>query len=115
MVFLKGSAWQFPDYENAETFVDRLVRRGPRPVRGMLLEGRDLLRRPRDVAPLGADATAEGEQRPQVGLASTAAVTEESARLLTFAAADTTTHDIEFTAVDMTDHTQRTQAALRVE
>ncbi len=24
--WLKGSAWQFPDYENAETFVDRLVR-----------------------------------------------------------------------------------------
>ncbi len=24
--WLKGSAWQFPDYENAETFIDRLVR-----------------------------------------------------------------------------------------
>ena len=24
--WLKGSAWQFPDYDNAETFVDRLVR-----------------------------------------------------------------------------------------
>ena len=24
--WLKGSAWQFPDYENADTFVDRLVR-----------------------------------------------------------------------------------------
>jgi AraC-like DNA-binding protein len=24
--WLNGSAWQFPDYENAETFVDRLVR-----------------------------------------------------------------------------------------
>jgi hypothetical protein len=24
--WLKGSAWQFPDYENVETFVDRLVR-----------------------------------------------------------------------------------------
>jgi hypothetical protein len=26
--WLKGSAWQFPDYENADTFVDRLVRAG---------------------------------------------------------------------------------------
>jgi hypothetical protein len=26
--WLKGSAWQFPDYENVETFVDRLVRDG---------------------------------------------------------------------------------------
>jgi hypothetical protein len=26
--WLKGSAWQFPDYENAETFVDGLVRNG---------------------------------------------------------------------------------------
>jgi hypothetical protein len=26
--WLNGSAWQFPDYENAETFVDRLVRGG---------------------------------------------------------------------------------------
>ena len=26
--WLHGSAWQFPDYENAETFVDRLVREG---------------------------------------------------------------------------------------
>jgi AraC-like DNA-binding protein len=26
--WLNGSAWQFPDYENAETFVDRLVRDG---------------------------------------------------------------------------------------
>ena len=26
--WLKGSAWQFPDHENAETFVDRLVRNG---------------------------------------------------------------------------------------
>ena len=25
--WLHGSAWQFPDYENVETFVDRLVRR----------------------------------------------------------------------------------------
>lgn len=24
--WLKGSAWQFPDYENVETFVDRLAR-----------------------------------------------------------------------------------------
>ena len=24
--WLKGSAWQFPDYENADTFVDRLIR-----------------------------------------------------------------------------------------
>ena len=24
--WLKGSAWQFPDYENVDTFVDRLVR-----------------------------------------------------------------------------------------
>jgi cobalamin biosynthesis protein CbiG len=23
---IKGSAWEFPDHENAETFVDRLVR-----------------------------------------------------------------------------------------
>jgi hypothetical protein len=26
--WLNGAAWQFPDYENAETFVDRLVRDG---------------------------------------------------------------------------------------
>ncbi len=26
--WLKGSAWQFPDYENADTFVNRLVRDG---------------------------------------------------------------------------------------
>jgi AraC-like DNA-binding protein len=26
--WLKGSAWQFPDYENVDTFVDRLVREG---------------------------------------------------------------------------------------
>ena len=26
--WLKGSAWRFPDYENADTFVDRLVRDG---------------------------------------------------------------------------------------
>ena len=26
--WLSGSAWQFPTYENAETFVDRLVRDG---------------------------------------------------------------------------------------
>jgi methylphosphotriester-DNA--protein-cysteine methyltransferase len=26
--WLDGSAWQFPDYENAETFVERLVREG---------------------------------------------------------------------------------------
>jgi hypothetical protein len=26
--WLKGSAWEFPDYENVETFVDRLVRKG---------------------------------------------------------------------------------------
>ena len=26
--WLNGSAWQFPDYENAETFVDRLTRDG---------------------------------------------------------------------------------------
>jgi hypothetical protein len=26
--WLKGSAWEFPDHENAETFVDRLVRSG---------------------------------------------------------------------------------------
>lgn len=26
--WLKGSAWQFPDYENADTFVDQLVRDG---------------------------------------------------------------------------------------
>jgi hypothetical protein len=26
--WLKGSAWEFPDHENAETFVDRLVRNG---------------------------------------------------------------------------------------
>lgn len=26
--WLDGSAWQFPDYENADTFVDRLARRG---------------------------------------------------------------------------------------
>ena len=26
--WLDGSAWQFPDYENADTFVDRLVRDG---------------------------------------------------------------------------------------
>ena len=26
--WLNGSAWQFPDYDNADTFVDRLVRKG---------------------------------------------------------------------------------------
>src|SRR4029453_14514577 len=26
--WLNGSAWQFPSYENADTFVDRLVRKG---------------------------------------------------------------------------------------
>jgi AraC-like DNA-binding protein len=26
--WLYGSAWQFPDYDNADTFVDRLVREG---------------------------------------------------------------------------------------
>ncbi|MGH2532789.1 MAG: helix-turn-helix domain-containing protein [Thermomicrobiales bacterium] len=26
--YLDGSAWQFPDYEHADTFVDRLVRKG---------------------------------------------------------------------------------------
>src|SRR5258708_8494173 len=26
--WLHGAAWQFPDYENADTFVDRLVRNG---------------------------------------------------------------------------------------
>jgi hypothetical protein len=26
--FLNGSAWEYPDFENAETFVDRLVRAG---------------------------------------------------------------------------------------
>ena len=26
--WLKGSVWEFPDHENAETFVDRLVRNG---------------------------------------------------------------------------------------
>jgi hypothetical protein len=26
--WLKGSAWEYPDHENAETFVDRLVRNG---------------------------------------------------------------------------------------
>jgi helix-turn-helix protein len=26
--WLKGSAWEFPDHENAETFVDRIVRKG---------------------------------------------------------------------------------------
>jgi AraC-like DNA-binding protein len=26
--WLNGAAWQFPDYENADTFVDRLVRKG---------------------------------------------------------------------------------------
>ena len=27
--WLNGSAWQFPNYENADTFVDRLVREEP--------------------------------------------------------------------------------------
>ena len=27
-VWMKGAAWQFPDYNNADTFVDRLVREG---------------------------------------------------------------------------------------
>jgi hypothetical protein len=27
--WLNGSAWQFPDYDNVETFVDRLVRESP--------------------------------------------------------------------------------------
>jgi AraC-like DNA-binding protein len=28
LFWLKGAAWQFPDYENVETFVDRLMRNG---------------------------------------------------------------------------------------
>jgi hypothetical protein len=40
--WLGGSAWQFPDYENADTFVDRLVREGllvREPVVGAALQG----------------------------------------------------------------------------
>lgn len=41
--WLNGSAWQFPDYENADTFVDRLVREGllvREPVVDAALQGR---------------------------------------------------------------------------
>ena len=41
--WLEGSAWQFPDYENADTFVDRLVREGllvREPVVDAVLHGR---------------------------------------------------------------------------
>ena len=41
--WLKGSAWQFPDHENAETFVERLVHEGVLardPVVGAALQGR---------------------------------------------------------------------------
>jgi AraC-like DNA-binding protein len=40
--WLHGSAWQFPDYDNADTFVDRLVREGllvREPVVGAALQG----------------------------------------------------------------------------
>lgn len=40
--WLDGSAWQFPDYENADTFVDRLVREGllmREPIVGAALQG----------------------------------------------------------------------------
>jgi hypothetical protein len=40
--WLKGSAWQFPDHENAEAFVDRLVCKGVLvrdPIVGAALEG----------------------------------------------------------------------------
>jgi len=43
--WLQGSAWQFPDYENAETFVARLVREGLLlwdPVVNAVLEGKHL-------------------------------------------------------------------------
>ena len=43
--WLNGSAWQFPDYENADTFVDRLVREGPLVRDGVVdavLQGRPL-------------------------------------------------------------------------
>ncbi len=41
--WLDGAAWQFPDYENADTFVDRLVREGllvREPVVDAVLHGR---------------------------------------------------------------------------
>jgi AraC-like DNA-binding protein len=41
---LDGSAWQFPDFENADTFVDRLVRSGfldREPVVDAILQGRE--------------------------------------------------------------------------
>jgi hypothetical protein len=40
--WLKGSAWQFPDFENVETFVDRLVRKDVLvrdPIVGAALQG----------------------------------------------------------------------------
>lgn len=40
--WLNGAAWQFPDYENAETFVERLVREGlliHDPLVGAVLQG----------------------------------------------------------------------------
>jgi AraC-like DNA-binding protein len=50
--WLQGAAWQFPDYENADTFVDRLVREGllvHDPVVGAALQGDSI-----DVSPRSA-------------------------------------------------------------
>jgi hypothetical protein len=50
--WLKGSAWQFPDHENAETFVDRLVREdvlGCDPVVNDVLQGHPQELSPRTV------------------------------------------------------------------
>lgn len=50
--WLKGSAWQYPDHENAETFVNRLVRSGVLvrdPIVDAVLEGRPQELSPRTV------------------------------------------------------------------
>jgi hypothetical protein len=50
--WLHGSAWQFPDYENADTFVDRLARAGALacdPVVGAVLQGQPHALSPRAV------------------------------------------------------------------
>jgi AraC-like DNA-binding protein len=47
--WLKGSAWQFPDYENVDTFVDRLVRNNVL-VRDPVVDAA-LKDQPQDVAP----------------------------------------------------------------
>jgi AraC-like DNA-binding protein len=47
-----GSAWQFPNYENADTFVDRLMREGMlvhEPIVDAVLQGQELDLSPRSV------------------------------------------------------------------